>query len=109
MSKKKHQPPRSEGSKRKGHDLDSNRLPIFEETRHFITVSEAARMFDVSRQTLYRWMEWEENPFPKPMPFSDNISRLSVAQIRRWVERCQEANMMQVKFADYQEDGPGAA
>jgi predicted DNA-binding transcriptional regulator AlpA len=107
MSKKKHTT-KQRGSRRVGQKKDPRKFPIFEETRHFISIAEAARSFGVSRQTLYRWMEWETNPFPKPTKFNDNIVRMSVAAIRHWVESCEEATIMEAMLADA-EDSPGAA
>ena len=97
------------GSRRKGQKKDLQKFPIFEETRHFISIAETARSFGISRQTLYRWMEWETNPFPKPTKFNDNTVRMSVAAIRRWVEGCEEATIMEAMFADAKGDGSGAA
>jgi predicted DNA-binding transcriptional regulator AlpA len=106
MAKKKN-PNRPTASKRTG--TKKHRFAIFEETRHFITITEAAHDFGVSRQTLYRWMAWEVNPFPKPIKLNEGIVRLSVAAIRYFVENCEEATILEAMNADDAQDSPGAA
>lgn len=40
--------------------------------------------FECSRQTIYRWMDRKENPFPRPA-FEDNgINRWSIKDILEW-------------------------
>jgi|GEM_PF-2551080 excisionase family DNA binding protein len=70
------------------------------EDRLWLSITQAAKILNVARQTLYRWMEREENPFPRPRSFGTRVRRLSVGMMRRWVEGSREVEVWELRFAD---------
>ncbi len=70
------------------------------EDRLWLSITQAAKILNVARQTLYRWMEREEHPFPRPRSFGTRVRRLSVGMMRRWVEGAREVEVWELRFAD---------
>ena len=83
-------------------EATGGRDPLLPEDRLWLSITQAARILNVARQTLYRWMEREEHPFPRPRSFGTRVRRLSVGMMRRWVEEAREVEVWELRFADGQ-------
>lgn len=62
------------------------RLRLIADHRLWVSIADVARIFGVTRQTIYKWMDRKEHPFPRPMQLGPRISRLSVDIVVGWLE-----------------------
>ena len=53
----------------------------------YLSPARVAKMFHISRQTLYGWMQREEHPFPEPKHFGPRVSRFLSKDIIEWLHR----------------------
>ena len=48
------------------------------------TVSDVAEYFGVSRPTVYRWMDRDDNPLPFHQPGGSGFRRFDPAEVEEW-------------------------
>ncbi len=83
-------PPRDQKETTPDITARKRRVRLIADGRLWISIAEVARIFGVTRQTIYKWMERKEHPFPRPRRIGPRISRLSVDIVVGWLEDAPE-------------------
>ena len=69
--------------------MNTNTVTIIKEVEQlpapsvYISDSQVAKRYGVSRQTIWRWVKSNES-FPKPVQFSPACTRWNLSQIEAW-------------------------
>jgi len=64
-------------------------LPPMIQTGAFLSIAEVSKLINVSKSTIYRWMQ--ERRFPRPLIITSQMRRWDRADLDHWIDRQRAA------------------